>query len=79
MVTIADDVAIDSAMSTAGRRGLVAAVLVLKVPLPLKFAFMMTKLLSFGDDRKTPLGKANSSMVQKNAKMYTSETQIYQL
>ncbi|VDP14431.1 unnamed protein product [Heligmosomoides polygyrus] len=31
VVTIADDVAIDSAMSTAGRRGLVAAVLVLKV------------------------------------------------
>ncbi|RCN37759.1 putative glycerone kinase [Ancylostoma caninum] len=31
VVTIADDVAIDSAMSTAGRRGLAAAVLVLKV------------------------------------------------
>ncbi|CAJ0591343.1 unnamed protein product [Cylicocyclus nassatus] len=31
VVTIADDVAIDKAMSTAGRRGLAAAVLVLKV------------------------------------------------
>ncbi|PIO72534.1 DAK1 domain protein [Teladorsagia circumcincta] len=31
VVTIADDVAIDSAMSTVGRRGLAAAVLVLKV------------------------------------------------